>query len=170
MELQTGDIIFYSGKGIISKFIQWFTKSKISHVSVVLSTGKNDERQVFIAEAQWGGFVFTKTYKPWIEQNCGVGRVFEKMTATQRKQFRSSSIKLLGQKYDFMALVAIAKSIMGLAPKNDQNLQKVICSEAVELIYRDMGVVLVDDLPEYVTPADIYRSKKVKRIQSLPIS
>lgn len=166
MKLQTGDIIFYSGTGLISRAIKWFTKSNVSHVAIVLSPSmEEDENFALIAEAQWGGFVISKTYKPWVEEKCAVGRVFSTLTVAQRKQFRSEAVKLLGEKYDYGALLAIAKFILFKSEKITQDANKVICSESVELIYRKMGKELVIGLPEYVTPIDIYKSKQVKIIQ-----
>lgn len=40
--LQTGDIVLFSGNSTISNMIKWFTKSRWSHVGVVISVGQWD--------------------------------------------------------------------------------------------------------------------------------
>jgi len=41
-DIQTGDIILFSGKGIFSRLIRWFTKSKYSHVGMAVRMPEYD--------------------------------------------------------------------------------------------------------------------------------
>ena len=40
--LDTGDLVFFSGKGLVSAGIQWITRSKWSHVGMVVAESRWD--------------------------------------------------------------------------------------------------------------------------------
>ena len=52
LELKTGDVIAFSGKGLVSNLIKWKTDSDISHVGIVLDTSvENLGKVVFLIES-----------------------------------------------------------------------------------------------------------------------
>jgi len=167
MEVRTGDIYFQIGTGLISRCISFFTKSKITHVGLILMTYLDD--YYIVAEAQLGGFLITKKEKSWLQDNAELGTVLGDLTKEQRDEFRNLIFKYLGSKYDFINLIEIAiKKIFGIEKKKDTS-NTLICSEAVQRIYKDMGITLTDIQDDFVSPADLYKSDKVKIYWPVPV-
>ena len=163
-EIQTGDIIFRRDNTIIGRLIRRFTGSFYNHVALVIGVHPDDYgvNNVLVAEAEWGGFVITKYSKEKIYSKCGVGRVFPSLNEEQRKHLRSRVLQLLGSKYDFRAIFKILKTIVLRRSISYENVNKVICSEAVAIIYNDFGVHFTDKEFAFVTPGDIEKSSLIK--------
>jgi hypothetical protein len=162
MEVRTGDIYFQIGskKSLISRGISFFTKSRITHVGLILMTYLDD--YFIVAEAQLGGFLITKKNRLWLYENAELGTVLGDLTKEQRDEFRNLIFKYLGRPYGFINLIQIAiKKIFRVKLKKDESKQ-LICSEAVQRIYKDMGVTLTKIQDDFVSPADLYKSDKVK--------
>lgn len=162
-EIKTGDIIFTRDNNLIGKLIRMVTGGYYNHVAVVVGVHPDDYGvdSVLVAEAQWGGFVVTRYHKEYVFSSCGLGRVFDSLNEEQRKHFRSRVLQLLGSKYDFRALYKIFKVLVLGKSIDYEGANKVICSEAVAVIYNDFGTKFVDKPFSLVTPADIEKSSLI---------
>ena len=162
-KIHTGDILFFSERGIIPSLIRFFTKSKYSHVGVVVKILPEHDA-VLVAEALLDGFVINKREMSEIRQNVRVGRVFAELSRTRRNLFRSEVIKLMGTKYDFKALFVILKRlfIRGRRITSYNDLMRIICTEAIHILYEKMGAKLSTINPAVLTPKDLSRSKLIR--------
>jgi len=158
--IQTGDIVLFSNKGLISSLIKFVTKSKYSHVGIVMRVFDNQE--TLIAESLDKGFTVNRYYTPNLLKKCKVGHIFKQMDHPHRIVFRSHITKFLGLKYDWSAIFSILRSILtGRAMEHDTSRQ-LICSEAVVRIYKSMKLDISEGKPaDYVTPGDLARNKKI---------
>ena len=161
--INTGDIVFTRSNTLIGWLIRKITNGYYEHVALVIGVESLDHGAdyVLVAEAQWGGFVITKYPKDYIYYRCGLGRVFPSLDSGQREFIRSRTLQLLGKKYDFRALWKIFKMLIFKKDLEYDNVNKVICSEAVAVIYKGLGVQFVAKPIGLVTPADIERSDEV---------
>lgn len=158
-ELHTGDVLFYSGEDLISKVIRMYTLSEFSHVAIIASVDK-DSGTCQVAEALNQGFVVSTRSFEYIYQHYCIARLQNELPRVLRRALRSEIFKLLGTPYGFWTLLKIVIAKMfGKVYTRDPELKKIICSEAVVLVYDRIGFVLTG-LPAHIsTPADLFRSK-----------
>lgn len=121
-EVETWDILVYSGTSIFSKLIQKFTKSRYSHVWVAVVIGWRR----FIVEAtatQWVRMVLVSSamkglvwmIKVWLEPN--MNKLFCK----------------LWDKYDFVGLLVLALEKIGITIYGKN--KRWFCSELVSNVF-----------------------------------
>ncbi len=165
-DLRTGDIVLFAGKGIISKVIQWATKSPYSHIGLVLvdlrwdmvllweSTTLSKIKTVF-GKVKQG--VAIRPLSKAIEEYKGdvvireLDRVLSKGQKNvliklrhefKNKKYEESKWQLFKSAYDF------------IGGKNKKDTSSLFCSELVAEAYQQMGLLpLVLPSNEY-TPAD----------------
>jgi len=162
--LHTGDILFYSGKDMISKIIRMFTLSEFSHVAIIASVD-HSVQTCQVAEALNKGFVVsTKTFAEIYSQYC-IGRLQNELPRVLRRALRSEILKLLGTPYGFRTLLTLAfAKLFKVNYLRNKELKTVICSEAVVLVYDRIGFVLTGMPPDRTTPSDLFRSKHLSLI------
>lgn len=158
-KLKQGDILLYrDGNSPITKLIRLFTTSDYNHASIYL--GNN-----YVAESLARGFSIRKYEDMNYSLNHGVD-VFR----FRRKNFDSKKVKFyvlkyLGRKYGFIDLLKIVLNILTKITFKKES-KRLICSEAVALVYRKSGFELFPKRKnlDYVTPADISNCKLLKKI------
>lgn len=153
--LQIGDIILYRGKGILSKLVCFFTKSKYSHVSMMISNRH-------IIEANWNKKSNISNFK-FNPKRMEVYRFKDGLSAEQQISIVQDSYDFLNKYYDYGQIFGyILEFFTGKRKKNPFNSSsKLICSELVDRAYLKINI----DLVEYradgnVTPEDIAYSIK----------
>jgi len=158
-----GDIIIFSGKSLISRAIQKFTKSKWNHVGIVYDT---NEKYVVLAEAIYNGFKLKKYSKKNIEKMLKKEKIKIKKSKKTLNFIRTFILKYLGIRYSWFGIVKIALKILfkKLDLKGD-NEKTLICSETVSRILYDCSEGYVDlerefnKTHDFITPADINKSE-----------
>jgi hypothetical protein len=139
------------------KAIKFVTKSPYTHVGIVYKC--NEDGTVDIAEAMDTGFVFNSYGTLGIIENHVVKRVFNTLTHDVREALRGTINSMIGRPYDWTSiiLIALGKIFPGIGLFHN-NAMALICSEAIERVYNEMGVRFSNKSPELITPADIYES------------
>ncbi len=174
-DLCTGDIVLFAGKGIISKVIQWFTKSPYSHIGLVLvdvrwdmvllweSTTLSKIKTVF-GKVKQG--VALRPLSMAIENYKGdvVIRKLDRILSRQQKavlvrlrqefknkKYEESKWQLFKSAYDF------------IGGKNKRDTSSLFCSELVAEAYQQMGLLSFDVPSNEYTPADFAGDIKLHR-------
>lgn len=158
-ELKIGDVILYkSGTSFVAKMIKLVTKSPYHHAAIYIGRGR-------VAESLEEGFVIRTHGEEWLK-NETANHVFR----PRNKRLSQKAVKLavaryLGRPYGFMDLLEIlVYKLSGLRIFKKRS-KRLICSEAVAQVYKDLGIELVPGKNlDLVSPADISQSRNIKRI------
>ncbi len=158
-ELEVGDVILYKGgEGILSRAVQFFTKSKYSHVAMMIS-------DTLLIEANWYKKSNTITFQ-YDKGKMEIYRVNGGLSVEQKLTLLEHCYGFLNKKYDYPQILGY---ILRFFNKNKINTfnssNKLICSELIDRAYLKVGVDLSNE--HYVgdvTPEDIVKSEKLKRI------
>jgi len=122
----SGDAILWSGRGVVSELIRFFSNGKFSHVSLVLRLHVNDEKvrhRVFLLEAMEGG-IDLNTLSGRLRHYGGEAWHFPlKCTADQRRKIASWALLNCDKKYDYGSLF---KNILG---RVSIDAKRFFCSE-----------------------------------------
>lgn len=176
-ELKTGDIVLFSGKGGVSEWIKWFTRSDYSHVGMVLripkfeivllweSTTLCNVKDVEAGRElqgvqlvplsdrvkKYSGDIAIRRLDYGDAENDMEKMVYaleQKRTELKRRPYEEKIRELIRSAYD------------GPLGENTEDLSSVFCSELVAEAYQAMGL-LPQDIPsnEY-TPADFSKEAK----------
>ncbi len=165
-DLCTGDVVLFAGKGIISKVIQWFTKSPYSHIGLVLvdvrwdmvllweSTTLSKIKTVF---GKIKNGVAIRPLSTAIENYKGdiVIRKLDRILSTHQKRvliklrqefkdkkYEESKLQLFKSAYDF------------IGGKNKRDTSSLFCSELVAEAYQGMALLSLGIPSNEYTPAD----------------
>lgn len=160
-DLQTGDIVLYSGTRLWSRIIRWFSRSKWSHVGIVLQYGKTHEP--WIVEALEGKGVRFVPFKCWEKWGgyIGHGRRSDHFADANKMVLVALWCeKRVGQEYasprQFIRSFAFGwsrlRKIFGL--KVDTDSERFFCSELIAsaLFYNGL------EIPKHaakMTPGDV---------------
>lgn len=178
-DLNTGDIVLFSGTGIISKTIQVISKSKWSHVGMVI---KDHEWDMLLL---WESTTLSKV-KDVESRSQKQGVALRPLSARVRdypvgrvafrhlqdvaitKEVKQSLIafrnEIKGRDYEQSKLELMKSAYDGFLGKNEEDLSSVFCSELVAEALQRMQVLKEHDEPggfpsnEY-TPADFGKSE-----------
>jgi hypothetical protein len=160
--LRTGDLVFCSGSYLFSRAIQRFTRSVWSHVGIVYC----DEplQRVFVLESETGIGVRLVPLSKYLRDYHGrrrpyrgeivVARVQPAVDEAALRRAVSVGMDELTKPYDNLEILRIALRILFRVSRRTRD-RKYICSELVELCYREAGVRfrLRDN---FVSPIDIW--------------
>lgn len=153
-QLNTGDIVLFSGKDNISFGIQWFSDSKWSHIGMVLRLPQSDKpflwesttlsnmidlnsgqktegvQRVFLRERvqSYPGEVAVRQLR--------VKRDFKMLAALS--QFRQ---EVQGKAYETDKVQLIKSAYDGLYGENSKDLNSIFCSELLAEAYQRMGLL-----------------------------
>lgn len=148
MNMQCGDIIFVKGNSPLEKIIEYFD-GDFSHCCIALSD------QV-ILEAQYG----TKSrITPFYFNDYEIVNLG--LSDEQRQRVLEMGVNLVGHRYDLLEICSIF-----LRDAFDKNLKinnspnNYICSELVEILLQEVGVVPNDKKLRDCTPNELYRYLK----------
>jgi uncharacterized protein YycO len=139
----------YTGTGFGSGFIQWWTRSPISHVSLVFHMGHTVEE---VEAIQGAGVVRhtphskdDKVFKEW-DVPLSYEQVLEAHTL---------ACSLVGSKYDWQAIRAF------VVHRRSHNAYKWMCSELVAYVLWKVGYRLSRRKPFMETPPTICESYRL---------
>jgi hypothetical protein len=171
--MQPGDVIAYGGYTWVSEIIKWSTRSKVSHLGVILQTRALSEKSetrffnLVVESTKWNGFVgvgqgrlsdrlnsyhgevWWLPLKPEVRQSFDEGAFFDFIYGAQYREF------------DLPQAVQAAIDFAGRHGSdvhdsfhNQQDLSKFYCSELVAAALHSAGVVPPVNTSE-VTPIDL---------------
>lgn len=169
LEIETGDILLLRIQGItglavwLMQAINW-DLSKWTHVGVVLDTG-------YVFEAQPGGAKITPLSK-YADRSGAVvthrlhpngHRTKLNLSSGDRVRISDVARTYIGRRYGWGTYLYLAAYRLGVRSKwlkcRVQRSDRMICSQAADQVYRDVGVELFQDgrMPMDVTPGDLAR-------------
>ena len=169
LDLQTGDILLLQISGAVGVAV-WLMQainrdlSKWTHVGVVLDSG-------WLFEAQPGGATLTKLSKLADRQGAVVVRRMLpagkaeplNLTADARQRVSDRARDYVGKPYGWGTYAYLALYRVGIRPawlkRRVQQSDRLICSQAADQIYNDVGIQLFNDgrMPLDLTPGDLAR-------------
>lgn len=161
--MKIGDVILVRGRGIISLLIRLVTRSKYSHVALALS-------DKHVLEIDW-------KYRLKINEihynHYDIYRFYRELNHDEIFKLLNFAYSVIGTKYDFKQIFSLFLEYT-FNIKSDylfNNPKKLICSDVVDLAYKEIGVDLIPN-KEYqnVTPHDVSTSPKLKKIESVDLS
>tara|TARA_R110000851_G_scaffold227519_4_gene380330 strand:- start:469 stop:1086 length:618 start_codon:yes stop_codon:yes gene_type:complete len=166
-ELKTGDLIFFSGKGLIARAIRFFSGCAYSHVGMVLVLKIKNKRELVILESNGKSFIVdyhTGDFKSGVSivnlttklhsynGNIGIKQLSKPMDNDHKSKIESliHHVKHLGYT---MSLYGLLSSIFKLKPCEE--VKSLFCSQLVVIILKKVGLIKTDIPPEWYTPCEL---------------
>ena len=177
-KLKTGDIVLYSGKGPLSATIRFVTRSRWSHIGLVLQLPKEfDCLTVWesttgsrIEDLMSGEILRGVQLVPLSERvrlydgDIAVRRLLDfKLTSKRLKKLMKLRKELRGKPYEQDFLELIRAALDGpLTTPNEEDLRSIFCSELVAEAYQTLGLLDETMASNEYTPADFGASRRLK--------
>jgi hypothetical protein len=174
--LQTGDLVFFSGNGILSNIIKLFTLSKWSHVAIIIkiedcdliaileSTTMCNVRSLLTNKFEKGVQItpFSERLKKYNGEIA-----IRKLDCAEID--RNSAIikvrdKLIGKPYE-KSIKELFLSLIGNRGK--ENLNSIFCSELVAESYQALGAINDEKPSNKYVPADFAKDLRLSQGFSL---
>ena len=166
--LNTGDLVLFSGKGRISGLIRWFTKSKWSHIGMVIksidldalllweSTTLSKIKDIHSLTATHGVQLVALSERVNSYDGAIGIRKLEcvGMTPVMMQSLRDFRTEIKGRPYEQSKIELIKSAYDGPGGHNDEDLSSIFCSEMVAEAYQRMGLLTEDKSSNEYTPAD----------------
>jgi hypothetical protein len=165
--LKTGDLLFCSGNYLFSSIIQRFTKSVWSHVGMVYYDSSLDRMLILESEKLYGVRVapLSKYIKDYHGKNrpykgvIAIARLEPELNLEEMKKGIRFGMDELTKPYDDWEILRIAVRILFKIGKR-VNDRKYICSELVQVCYKQMGIVF-NYSNKIISPDDIWRDQRL---------
>lgn len=181
-KVNTGDLLFCAGTALFSKLIQNTTKSRWSHVGLILRLDTID--RVMVLESVESSGVrtvplsyYVRNYNATGEPYPGrvyVGRHerFDDTASTERlKTMTQFAVDRFGYPYDRDEIVRIAARIgmgfFGLRAKDVTRDKEYICSEYVWECLNQIGIKINYDRKGFIAPAHFARDPAITVLSRL---
>jgi hypothetical protein len=163
--LETGDLIAFEGNDPIARVIQKGTRSRYSHVGLVVRIETLSIDRVFIAESTTNAGVVLVPLKRKLKNYSGKAWFLPLemdlshlptyvVEDTIKKFIFQWAMDELGKKYDFKLIADIVKKIFLKHKIKKEDQQEYICSEFVATAYKEAGI-LPKAKSTNLTPKDI---------------
>ncbi len=179
-KIKSGDLLLCSGRAVFSKLIQKATNSPLSHVGFVIRAKESD--RVMVMESVESQGVRTVPLSHYRRDYGGKGKPYKGkvyiarhagMTARVKNQPKhlqamvQMAVDRFGYPYDRDEIVKIAGRIgLGIfGIKSSASLKddrEYICSEYVWLVYRQIGIEILNKTRGFIAPADFAADPDVK--------
>jgi hypothetical protein len=145
--MKAGDIVFSRDNSLISKVVRYFDgNSKYSHCCIAVSENKVLEAQYF-KRSKVVPFYFTDY------EIIDLG-----LSDSQRKQIQELTPALIGHRYDYIQIISyFIRDIVGRKFRIVNSPTNYICSEIVEIILQNIGVIPNNKKLRNLTPNELYR-------------
>ena len=166
--LKTGDLVLFSGKGGLSAGIKWGTRSRWSHVGMVVrlegfdfvglweSTTLSDVADMESGEKRKGvQLVALRERLKRYEGEVAIRRL-EGMKIGEAELAGLMAFKgeMKGRGYEENLFELIKSAYDGPGGRNEEDLSSVFCSELVAEAYQRMGLLGEEKASNEYTPAD----------------
>jgi len=166
MAMKTGDLVLFSGEGFVSNLIKLATRSKYSHVGMVLKINQFDfialwesttlnsagdingqyvkGVQISQLSARIDDFEGEVYWRPlqWPIGHDGLLKLAQLRQELKGRRYETSENELFKSVYD------------GILGNNEHDLSSVFCSELVAEAYQTVGLLSADRPSNEFTPAD----------------
>ena len=178
--MQNGDVIAFQGSDPGAKAIQIGTKSKYSHVGLVVRIVEVSVDRVFILESvNPGGVVLVplrrklKAYRGkawWLSLRTDIRKADISSKAVDegvRTCIYKWAMGELGKKYDLKMIKSIVKSLFFKSKAPRENDEEYICSELVARAFKEVSILPKRMTTSNITPKDIGDLAILKRSRIL---
>lgn len=163
-EMQTGDCLAFRGTGLIDRGIQWRTRSRINHVSLILRMDEGGVERLFMVHANLKYGVQLLPVSRYLSQFKGQAwwvQLDHLAAGTTNPNYRPDMIRSvmydLGRSYDLKGVLKF------LLPWVRPSEAAYFCSELTATKLRDVG--LTQDT--WVSPEQFVRQPIFTRLVSL---
>jgi len=166
-DVDTGDLVLFSGKGGISAGIKWFTGCKWSHIGMALRLAEWDmvllwESTPFgtVADAESGHIRQGVQLTPLSERirsyegDVAIRHLDVRRTPEMLRALRTFREELKGRPFEQSKLELIKSVYEGPFGANEEDLSSLFCSELVAETYQRMGLLPEEPPSNEYTPAD----------------
>ncbi len=174
--LKTGDIVLFGGRGLISTGIKWLTRSKYSHVGMVLNLPVHDMSNLPVSNVVllWESTTLSKISDvvsgrarrgvqlvPLSERiksyNGDIIAVrplqYAKFNAEQMLRLHKLRHNVAGRPYE-QSKIELLRSAIDIGPDQPEDLSSLFCSELVAEAYQEMGLLSSIKPSNEYTPRD----------------
>lgn len=177
-QLKTGDILLFSGKGVVSDGIKFFTISKWSHVGMVYKVDDGDiifcwesTTLTDVSDAETGKrtkgvqlTVLSERIEACLASSYEINlrQISAPLTDNMLmslKKFRSDVSGRPYEKNKIELLKSVYNSWLG---KNTEDLSSLFCSELIAEAYQQMGLLTEEEPSNEYTPKDFSQEKSLK--------
>jgi hypothetical protein len=148
--MKCGNIVFVRGSSLLSKIIEHFD-GKFSHVFLCLSDNA-------ILEAQYR----TKSsIVPFHYQNDEYEVIDLNLKRSQKTRIQELALTLVGKEYDYIQILSyLIRDTIDRHFKIINNPNNLICSEVIEIVLQDIGIIPSDKKLRDMTPNELFRYLK----------
>ena len=167
-DLKSGDIVLFSGKGGVSEWIKWFTRSAWSHVGMVIkseeigsvllweSTTLSDLTDIQTGKAVRGVQLvgMRDRVDTYSGEKIAVRQLSKSLSKEQIATLGSLRSKFAGKPYEESKIELLKAAADMLLPENREDLSSLFCSELVAEAYQRMGLLGEKKPSNEYTPED----------------
>jgi hypothetical protein len=147
--MKSGDIVFVSDKSLLSRLIQYFDHGKFSHVAICV-----DENNILEAQYDVKSHIVPFSYVNYEIVDLGLSK-------EQRKRVSEIAVSLTGYGYDYLEILSIfIRNVFDRKFKIYNSPKNYICSELVEIVLQEIGVIPNDKELRNCTPNELYKYLK----------
>lgn len=166
--MNTGNVFAFADDSLISNTITTVTNSSVSHVGIVVEELKGDfliiEAARFTKGDYVGAILLSERIKQFSRSSGGkiweleLSEVSKNILAHEEENFRWFLYSQLNKDYDlFGAIGAGIDALDGIGIKNEENSQKMFCSELICFAFKEVGILPKEINSSEVTPIDLCR-------------
>ena len=163
VNIEPGDLIFFRGKALISKVIQYITKSEYSHVALVyqVEAVQNEHLLVVIEAIAQGVVIRSMMFDPLVHEHVApkVPGHDEFVATETRKHAIGLALNVNRERlgYDFLGVMGLLFSYgLGWTTRKWQNRKAYFCSELVTYVY---GNAISLRSSHETTPGSLYNDQ-----------
>lgn len=131
-QMKTGDLLQFSGEGLVSNIIKWKTGGKWSHSSLIIRFTDYDRLMTFTAEPRGFMPILLSRYLREYKGECWWFPLKDELEAG-RLEVGKKALDMSGIEYDYASLF---KQLLGSV---STNMNELFCSEACYLAYGYSG-------------------------------
>lgn len=151
-----GDIIAFEGRTLVSKLIRWATKTKVTHVGIMVS-------EESLMETSFFGVRLRRLKEN--EPKYYILR-YENLTDRQKMKISKFVLDKVKTGYDFKLFFGIGLNIIFDMQTKWNNKNKYICVELILSAYESIGIKLLKNYHEnHVIPEDLMDSPYLSIIE-----
>ncbi len=171
-KLDTGDLVFFSGQSTASRSIQLVTRSRWSHIGLVVrisawdqvllweSTPVHDLKDVFSGRESVGvQCVFLSERLKRYPGGAAFRSLRVERTEAMLSELRNFRAAMRGRPYETSTMELALSAYDGPFGRNEEDLSSLFCSELVAEAYQRMGLLDPETPANEYTPADFSASR-----------
>lgn len=172
--LKTGDIALFSGKSFISRLIRLTTRSRFSHVGLILrfhgydsvflweSTALSNVKDAFSGKLKYGVQITLLSERiAHYDGECAIRQLGNCFIAPEETaELNKLRRELKGRPYEKSKKELIKSAVDNFGSENKEDLSSVFCSELVAEAYQRLGLLNEDKPSNEYLPSDFSQDRE----------